>query len=821
VIVKDPRQNPRRSRRRLSLPSFTPLLIACCVALPSSAQTAPPTDNATTRTVPADTPRALRSNEFAQYRGRIVEDIRITGNSKVSAALIRNVIRTRVGQPYDPETTTEDYQRIFSELRTFSNVESFVERTNSGVVVIFKVTEQPQIIDIRYVGNDRVETAALKQVVDVRVGTAINPFSISIARRAIEQLYRDKNYPYAHVSVDEDRLSREGVLAFNITEGPNVRVRRVAFIGNHSMTADRLRGVVRTKYWIFIFRPGTFEPDTIDDDVAAIKNYYTDKGFFDVRVGRNLVWSPDLTELQVNFLIEEGVRYKVGRVSFKGNTSVSEAELRKNMKLLEGTPFDEAIQQRDIRQMVRAYSPFGFIYQPPGPDKNKDYLTIAAKPLFRRESGKVDIVYDIAEGKPFHLGRILVKGNPRSQDKLVLREMRVAPGQLYNSGALQDAQERLRFTPYFSNVTMTPIGNDPDVRDLLVDVTEGRTATFNVGGGVNSNGGVGANITYEQRNFDLTDWPTRWEDVISDRAFIGAGQTFRVSLEPGTESTNASVRFYEPYMFDLPYSFNSEVYYRDRSRGGDYDETRAGGRLGFGKRFDYIHSAQLSLRGEDIRIHNIDDEPIRAPEILAAEGHQTVTSVGLQFRRDTTNRGMIPAKGTSTQMGWESVGALGGDFQFQKITAAFNGYHTLGEDLLERKTILGVHLDAGYLYNDAPFFERFYAGGIGSVRGFRFRGISPRSGLAEDPVGGDFSLTGSLEVSFPLAGDTLRGVIFADAGTVEPDFEIHKVRTSIGAGFRLIVPILGPAPIAVDFAYPLTKDDQDDTQIISFSFGIQ
>jgi outer membrane protein insertion porin family len=467
--------------------------------------------------------------------------------------------------------------------------------------------------------------------------------------------------------------------------------------------------------------------------------------------------------------------------------------------------------------MVRAYSPFGFIYQPQS--QNPDYLRIRSKPVFSRTPGTVDLVYDIGEGKPFHLGRILVKGNARSQDKLVLREMRVQPGQLYDAGALQDATERLRFTPYFSNVTMTPIGGDPDVRDLLVEVTEAHTADFRVGAGINSNGGLGATLSYEQRNFDITDWPERLGDTISDRAFIGAGQTFRVSLEPGTENTNASVRFVEPYMFDLPYSFSAEAYYRDRDR-RDYDETRAGGRLGFGKRWGYIYSAQLSLRGEDVRIHNIDDPLIRAPEIVEAEGHSTVTSAGLQFRRDTTNRGALPARGTSMQAGWESVGALGGDFQFQKITASFNGYHTLGEDLLERKTILGLHLDAGYLYNDAPFFERFYGGGIGSVRGFRFRGISPRSGLDDDPVGGDFSLNGTVEVSFPLAGDTLRGVVFTDAGTVEQEIQIHKVRTSIGAGFRLIVPILGPAPIAVDFAYPLTKDDDDDTQIISFSFGI-
>jgi outer membrane protein insertion porin family len=171
-------------------------------------------------------------------------------------------------------------------------------------------------------------------------------------------------------------------------------------------------------------------------------------------------------------------------------------------------------------------------------------------------------------------------------------------------------------------------------------------------------------------------------------------------------------------------------------------------------------------------------------------------------------------------LGWESFGAIGGDFTFQRFTLGWDGYKTLYEDLLDRKTILALHGDAGYITGDAPFFERFYGGGIGSVRGFQFRGISPRSGPDDDRVGGDFSLFGSAEVSFPLTGDNLRGVVFVDAGTVEEDFEFGTIRTSVGAGIRLVLPFLGQTPIAVDLAYPITKDDDDDTQIISFSFGI-
>jgi outer membrane protein insertion porin family len=168
----------------------------------------------------------------------------------------------------------------------------------------------------------------------------------------------------------------------------------------------------------------------------------------------------------------------------------------------------------------------------------------------------------------------------------------------------------------------------------------------------------------------------------------------------------------------------------------------------------------------------------------------------------------------------EFYGALGGDYSFQKYELNWDSYHTLHEDLTERRTVLGLHANAGYISGDSVFFERFYGGGIGSVRGFRFRGISPRGGLAEDPVGGDFAMSGTAELNFPLVGELIRGVTFADVGTVERDLEIGTIRSSVGVGIRVILPLGGNRlPLAIDFGFPLSKDRQDETQIISFSFG--
>jgi outer membrane protein insertion porin family len=167
----------------------------------------------------------------------------------------------------------------------------------------------------------------------------------------------------------------------------------------------------------------------------------------------------------------------------------------------------------------------------------------------------------------------------------------------------------------------------------------------------------------------------------------------------------------------------------------------------------------------------------------------------------------------------EFYGALGGDYTFQKFTLGYDHYFTLAEDLLDRKTVLALRGNVGYITGDSVFFERFYGGGIGSVRGFEFRGISPRQGLDDDPIGGDFSITGTAEIGFPLYGESLRGVVFTDVGKVEEDWDVGKLRSSAGAGIRLVLPFLGQIPVAVDVAFPITKDDEDETQFFSFSFG--
>lgn len=794
-----------RSLRRLRKIGLTTALVAAGISAPLYAQRVGIPTPATSPSLRIET----------GLSGLNVEQVRVIGNTQTSASVILNAVRTREGQPLDPATVEEDYQRIFG-LRKFSNVEAKVEPTPSGgVVVLFIVTEQRTVSALSFLGNVAINTNSIRETVDVREGEAIDNFRISLARQSIERLYRERNFPFASVEVDQNKLNNTGELVFNIVEGPNVRIRMITFPGNQSFDKGKLLDQIKSRSWIWIFRPGRLDFDLLEDDVGALRRFYESKGFFDVRVGRRLRFSADLSEVQVDFVIDEGKRYTVDKITFNGMKLVDEAKVRKEFRLAEGDFYDADVIKRDVRQIVRAYSPLGHIYQEQG--ENPDYLHIRSQPVYQREAGKISLLYEIEEGKPFQMGRVIVKGNGQTQEKLILRELRVQPGELYNSSELADAVDRLKTTPYFANATITPIGDDPNYRDVLVEVQERQFRSFNVGAGVNSNGGVGANLTLEHRNFDIGQWPSTPGDVFTDRAFTGAGQRFRLSLEPGTEFTSASVLFSEPYLLDSPFSFTNEYYYRDRIR-PDWRETRLGGRVTFGRRFGYENTVAFTFRAEDVEIWDIEDRALRAPEVLDYGGHSFLTTYGLSYTRDTTNRGVIPYRGYTAKVSTEQAAAPG-EFDFNRLSFSWDQYFNLTEDLLERRTVLAIHADTGYIIGDAPFFEKFYAGGIGSVRGFRFRGISPRSGLDDDPIGGDFALTVSTEVSYPIAGDFLRGVVFVDSGTVDTDIDVSKYRFAAGTGVRLYLPFFGSAPFALDFAIPLNKESEDDTQIISFSFG--
>ena len=331
---------------------------------------------------------------------------------------------------------------------------------------------------------------------------------------------------------------------------------------------------------------------------------------------------------------------------------------------------------------------------------------------------------------------------------------------------------------------------------------------------MSTNSGVIGTISLTQRNFDIFGWPDSTRQLFRGQAFRGAGQTLSLVAQPGTELSEFSVEWTDPYLLDQPYSLSVRGFLFERGR-DSYDEHRVGAMTSLGHRFTNKWYVELAQRIENVRIDDLDhDAP---PEVRKVAGDNLLLGTKLTVVRDRTDSRWIPTTGDRFRVSYEQVY---GDHTFGKAMADYSIYRTVHTDALDRKHVWANRFTAGNIIGSAPIFERLYAGGAGSVRGFGYRGISPRSLVNDDPVGGDLLLLAGSEYEFPLIGNQIRGAVFIDTGTVEEDFEITSYRVSAGVGVRWIVPLLGPVPMSFDLGFPLAKHKDDDTQIFSFSIGI-
>ena len=352
--------------------------------------------------------------------------------------------------------------------------------------------------------------------------------------------------------------------------------------------------------------------------------------------------------------------------------------------------------------------------------------------------------------------------------------------------------------------------------DIEVIVDETQTGRFMFGVGINSDAGVIGNIVVDERNFDLFRPPSSWQDVVNGTAFRGGAQRFRLEALPGSRVQRYTISLTEPYLLGTQVSFNVSGYFFDR-RYFDWDEQRLGGRAGFGYRVTPDLSVGMTLRAEEIDIHDLRIVGA-APELDAARGTHDLYSGRFSVSHDTRDIAFAPTEGHLLELAFEQVF---GSFDYSRVTADYRQYFRVHQRPDESgRHVLGYSFRVGVSGSDTPVFENFFAGGYSTLRGFDFRGASPVVGGVI--VGGEFQFLGSVEYMFPLtADDMLRGVGFVDFGTVERDIELNSenYRVAPGFGLRIFVPAMGPAPIALDFAFPVASAAFDDEQVFSFFIG--
>ncbi len=747
---------------------------------------------------------------------RPIAQIKIEGLRDVSRQLVLNQIRLVNGASYDPQTVQEDIVRV-THLGRFSSVLARVEPQEDGsVIVIYTVTEQPLLASVRIVGNKAIDQPQLLSLVRLRVGDPIDSFLIDRGIQQIKKAYEKAGYFATAVSVDKTSLDEKDALIFRIREGPRVRIRQIQFTGNRTFTDKQLRSKIQSNTYVFILRPGTLNRQQLDSDVARLREFYRDRGYLDAQVGREIRLSPDQQDAVVVFFVDEGRRYTVSTISTEGNTVFGLKQITETMPLKVGDVFSSDGLRRSQQALVDLYGTLGYIE-----------VEIQIDRLFHENQPTVALRVKFEERRPHWVGTLSVRGNQLTKDKVIYRQVRgLVPGSRFDRAGIRKTEQILKQSSLFSDGKVTILGDPQDThRDVLIEVKEANSGSLSFGAGISSDAGILGALDLVQRNFDITDLPESFGEFITGKAFRGAGQFFSLTLQPGNELSRYSVSFSEPFLLDSNFFFDTNLFFFERQR-EDWDEKRFGDTLGIGHRFGDVWSLTLRLRAERIDITDIDpDAPMDAFDV---QDDSVITSAGITVSRNTTDHRIFPTRGNRLRVELSRAGALGGDYNFTRTNMEFRQFWTVDEDFFGRHTVVSLRVEIGYIFerDRSPIFERFYAGGHRNFRGFRFRGVGPRgirqddSMIGDDPVGGDWLFLLGLEYNFPIYQDVVRGVIFADTGTVRDDFGFNDYRASVGAGVRLKVPFLGQAPFALDFAIPVAKEDGDETQVVSFDLAL-
>jgi outer membrane protein insertion porin family len=742
--------------------------------------------------------------------GMTIHKVEITGLQAVSEAYVRRLLKTREEQPFARRQVEDDVRELLRS-RKFLGAFANTSVEENQAVVVFNVQEKPAIVSVELEGNKRFTNAELYELTPT-AGAVLDLYEVNRAKDDILQKYKQKGYYYASVTLDDVALQSEGRVVYKITEGPRVKVRQILFEGARAFSPFRMKTRIETKTYIWIFRTGALDEEQAERDALAVQKLYRDEGYLDARVGFRLDFDPiKRSDLNLVFVIEEGVRYAVQDITLSGNSVFSDARLRSVMKLEPGKFARDEVLQEDIKRVRDLYGEIGYVA-----------VRIDTNYTFLEEPGKVELRYAIDESTQSRVSRITIRGNRQTKDEVIRRELRFYPGEYFNTVETKKAQQRLRETGLFKSegIRIEPLEEIEGARDALVTVEETETTNFIIGFGISTDNGVIGTLSLDNRNFDLFDWPRTWGEFFRGKAFKGDGQRLLLSAEPGTEVTRFRISFTEPYLFDRPIRFDTSIYLFQRGRSG-YDEQRIGLTASLSKRFTggWLNGWALegTARFEQVDISKVD--PLAARDIRDEKGSHGLTSFRPAIVHDTTDSRMFPTEGHRMSFSWEQAGLFGGEYSFSK--PAFSGawYKTVRTDILDRKSVVAVRGDMAYILGDAPMFERYYAGGFGSIRGFSYRGISPRDGVKHNPVGGDFVLLTGGEYSFPLYGKLFRGVTFLDMGTVERNFTISSWRASVGFGLRVQIDFFGPAPIVFDFGFPIAAGGDDEKQVFNFAFG--
>jgi outer membrane protein assembly complex protein YaeT len=743
-----------------------------------------------------------------------VSDVIIQGNKQMTAEQIKVQLRTRAGTEYSDAAAQEDVRTLL-KTGQFSKVEAHLQDDGPGKVkVFFLVRDLPSAVDkVIFKGNKHLKEDELRELTGVSAGKPLNPLNNKLACRKITARLNEMGRPFASCTLLKGGELGDNEVIFDITEGPTVKVKDIQFVGTTFVSGARLATQIHSSAAWFHVLGGTYNPQMAEADVAELIKYFRSFGYADVRVSLETHWDSDPGLVTLIFHINEGPRYRVQDVpKVIGPRSVPPEQLEALSQVKATDYYDQHKIDAD-KERIKNY--LGMM----GRDAQVEAIPVWSKDV----PGVCTVQYQVEERPPSRVGQIFIIGNSRTKMNVILRQLPLYPGQILEYPQLVAAQNNLTRLGIFEtsqdgNVRPTVKVLDPEsesvFKDILVEVQEANTGSLIFGVGVNSNSGFTGSIVLNERNFDLFRVPTSIDDFFNGTAFRGAGQEMRIEAVPGTQIQRYMATFREPFLFDTPFNLTTSAYYYTRIY-NEYNEQREGGRITLGRQLNRFWNVTAGIRLENVAVNNVSSlAPI---DYQKAEGNNFLAGFRAGVIRDTRDSFLRPTSGSQVELSYEEVT---GTNTFPLINLVGNKYFTTFQRADgSGRQVLVYRGQLGWAGTTTPVFERFFAGGFTTIRGFQFRGVGPD--INGFKVGGDALILNSLEYQIPIkANDQIYFVGFVDSGAVSSRIShIDNYVVAAGFGVRFVVPMLGPVPIALDFGFPIVKGPFDNTQVFNFWMG--
>jgi outer membrane protein insertion porin family len=727
----------------------------------------------------------------AQGSERIAK-VEVTGNERVDTAVIVNNIKVKDGDPYNLDKIREDMKSIY---RTgfFSDVQIDIKDSDKGKVVTFVVIERPPVKSILVSGNKKIKTDDLIDKVKIKTGTVLNIEKVKESMDEIRKLYSSKGYYAARITYNIDYGEKyDAAVTFVIDEPQQSYVRKIAFTGNQHFKAGTLQGYMQTKekgILSWFTGSGILDEDVLSSDRRNLEAFYHDKGYTKVKVGvPEVVLSKDGKSITITTALEEGVIHKVGTIELAGDIIIPQQELLKRIKTKPGDTFRSTVFYEDVLAITDMYQ-----------DKGYAFAEVSPTTVIDDENHIVNATFNITKNQEVYFNRINIVGNKRTRDKVIRRELNFAEGDRFSITNIKDSKKKLKNTTFFKDTDFKIIKtDDPQKVNVDLAIEEKPTGTFSVGAGYSTSEKVIVSGSVSEDNF------------------FGTGR--RVSLYAGLSGYTNEFRltYLEPYIFDKKMDLGTSLYNFKRYM-DTYDYKRTGGNIGLIKPLTDTVKASVKYRLENVDVTSIADDA--STYIKEQEGTTLTSSMIFALGQNTIDDIQNPTKGVNTGISLETAGGIfGGDAYFVSATGYYGRY--IPVKFMESSFFVKGTLGSigGYSGREVPITEKFYVGGINSIRGFRFGEAGPTDENGE-PIGAKNQMFFNFEWIFPIykpAG--VKGVLFIDTGAGFDDWSSLRMRTAGGVGLRWFSPM---GPIRLEFGYNLNPQEGERKSLFDFTIGTQ